>query len=287
MKKIDELEIEELVETFNNSTYDVIKALEVSKKQQKAIIEQAIKSISQGGSVYYIGAGTSGRIGLLDALDIATTFGESNWFKYQISGGDKSVLTNNEETEDDTSLAIKELEKLNLMPNDFIIGMSASGTTKYVYEAILFAKDKGCKTALICSICNSNISKIVDFELALKTGTELIEGSSRLKAATALKIALNNISTISAIKLGKVYNGLMVGLKPNNIKTYTRCLNMISTIANCDIDEAEKFFKASEENVSLAIIMKVKNVSLDMAKKLFVTSNSQQGSYGNLRKIIG
>ncbi|EFF41080.1 N-acetylmuramic acid 6-phosphate etherase [Mycoplasmopsis alligatoris] len=287
MKELDKLSTLELVEIFNGSTYDVIKALEASKHVQTQIINQAVKSINKGGSVIYIGAGTSGRIALLDALDVETTFGEKDWFKYQISGGDKSVLSSNEGTEDDYNLALKELKKFKITKNDFIIGASSSGSTRYILGGIEYAKKLGAKSALITSKKNSVIGKITDYELVLETGEELIAGSSRLKAASALKIVLNNISSISAIKLGKVYNDLMVGLKPNNDKTYNRCIEMICKISHCNLNEAKSCFDLADQNVIYAIIMKVKNLSLQKAKELYLGSRSSCCAYGSLRRIIG
>ncbi|QGZ97581.1 N-acetylmuramic acid 6-phosphate etherase [Mycoplasma sp. NEAQ87857] len=278
--KLDTYDTKELFEIFTNSNTGVIKIIQQKAAEFESLIDKIVESIKQGGRVFYIGAGTSGRIGMLDALDVLPTFGENNWFKYSMAGGDQAILQSLEGYEDDFELGYNDAKKNNISNKDVLIGLSASGNTKYVKGFLTYAKEVKGYTALIANFDNGSCVEVCDKYIFIPVGQEVILGSTRLKSATAQKIILNNISSITAIKLNKVYDQYMINLTPINIKLQKRSIDMIVKITNCDYQLANSTYNQAEQNIPLAIIMIKNKVDLTKAKKIY------QDNDFNLRKCI-
>ncbi|MBN4083466.1 N-acetylmuramic acid 6-phosphate etherase [Mycoplasma sp. CSL10137] len=280
MKKLDKYELNELNNLFVEANYKVADTYKEHSKDIEKIASMCIESINKNGRVFYIGAGTSGRIGMLDALDFYPTYGEKNWFKYVIAGGDDAVLDSLEMNEDDFKLGESNAIENKINKNDLVIGLSASGNTKYVKGFLAKSKEKGSKTVLISNNKNGAIEEFADFTLVLELGNEVISGSTKLKAATMQKLILNSISTMTAIKTGKVYDEYMIDVKPINEKLVKRSINMIVDIANVDFDYAKEKYNEARQNAKTAIVMILKNIDYKQAVDLLNKNNS------NLRKVI-
>ncbi|WP_036452590.1 N-acetylmuramic acid 6-phosphate etherase [Mycoplasma buteonis] len=280
MEKLDVYSVKHLIWKFENSNEIVLKAINDKNHDLMLIIEEAINCISNGGKVVYVGAGTSGRIGMLDSLDVLPTFGEKKWFTYSMAGGDKAVLKSLEGFEDDFELGESDAIRKKIGPNDLVIALSASGNTKYCMGFLKQAQHMGAQTALIANRKNGKIEQYSDFKLIIEVGAEIILGSTRLNSATAQKIVLNMISSITAIKMGKVYDQHMIDLTPINDKLIQRSIDIISDIAMCSEDVARTAYHNARQNVKIAVVMASKNISYDEARALL------KRNHGHLRKVI-
>ncbi|MBN3534691.1 N-acetylmuramic acid 6-phosphate etherase [Mycoplasma procyoni] len=280
MRDLDKLSTQKLIELFNETTNEIHKEIKNKKSTIYKICSLAIKVIKRANTVFYVGAGTSGRIGLVDALDFWPTFNEKNWFKYSIAGGDEAVLSSLEQNEDNFELGISDVFRNEVKEGDLIIGLSASANTKYVNGFLSQAKRQGCHTVLITNKAKGDCYENSDIVLFLDLGDELIEGSTRLKAATAQKIVLNTISSITAIKHNKVYENMMVEVNPINEKLVKRSIEIIKKITACEEEVAKKTYFESEKNIKLSCIIIKKEVDLETAKKILRKNEN------NLRKAL-
>jgi N-acetylmuramic acid 6-phosphate etherase len=224
----------------------------------------------------YVGAGTSGRLGVLDASECIPTFSlEDGLVIGIIAGGDTALRTGIEGAEDVLEGAIEELKKLNFSKKDSLVGIAASGRTPYVIGALQYAKEIGAASiALSCNL-NSELSKFADVAIEVDTGAEILAGSTRLKAGTAQKLVLNMISTVSMIKLGKTYGNLMVDLQVSNIKLKDRAIRIIQAATNCDIKKAKDALQESKDQVKVAIVMILLDTSAEKALELLKASGSR------------
>lgn len=250
-----------------------ITAAEAVKKEHKNIA-QAIELIARGleveGRVFYAGAGTSGRLGVLDASEIKPTFGvKKKIFIGLIAGGKKALTNSIEGAEDDGTAVIEELKKhkFGVNKNDVLVGITASGMTPYVLSALNYAVSQNCATVLLT--CNKNIAArykgCFEVIIAPDIGSEIISGSTRLKSGTATKMILNMLSSVSMIKLGKVYQNYMVDLIPSCKKLVARAERILSDICLIDSDESKKLYRQSSQNLKAAILIKELNVPLKEA----------------------
>jgi N-acetylmuramic acid 6-phosphate etherase len=274
--KIDTLSTIDLLRLFNESDKSV--AGEVAKvlpKVAEAITEITIR-MELGGRLIYVGAGTSGRLGVLDASECIPTFSlEDGLVIGIIAGGDTALRTGIEGAEDVLEGAIEELKKMNFSKKDSLIGIAASGRTPYVVGALKYAKEIGAASiALSCNL-NSELSKFADIAIEVDTGAEILAGSTRLKAGTAQKLVLNMISTVSMIKLGKTYGNLMVDLQVSNIKLKDRAIRIIQAATNCDIKKAKDALQESKDQVKVAIVMILLDTSAEKALELLKASGSR------------
>ena len=229
----------------------------------------------------YIGAGTSGRLGVLDASECPPTFGvPSDMVIGIIAGGDKALRDAIEGAEDDKSGGKKDLEKINFSQNDTLVGITASGTTPYVVGALEYAKSLGAKTVLLCCNPYGDLFK-ADVLINVAVGPEVIAGSTRLKSGTACKMVLNMISSISMIKLGKVYENLMVDVKATNNKLKKRALKIVMEAGRIPNYEAEAKLVDAQGNLKVAIIMARLDVDAEKAKSILEKAN------GYLYKALG
>jgi N-acetylmuramic acid 6-phosphate etherase len=274
--KIDTLSTIDLLKLFNDGDKSV--AEEVAKvlpKVAEAITEITIR-MELGGRLIYVGAGTSGRLGVLDASECIPTFSlEDGLVIGIIAGGDTALRTGIEGAEDVLEGAIEELKKLNFSKKDSLVGIAASGRTPYVIGALQYAKEIGAASiALSCNL-NSELSKYADIAIEVDTGAEILAGSTRLKAGTAQKLVLNMISTVSMINLGKTYGNLMVDLQVSNIKLRDRAIRIIQAATSCDVERAQDALRESKDQVKVAIVMILLDSSAERALELLKASGSR------------
>lgn len=271
---LDTLSVPEMTKLMNEEDTTVTKAIRQSMNQINDLIAVVIKQMEKGGRLFYIGAGTSGRLGILDAAECVPTFGTSpEWVQGIIAGGEKAVLEAVEGAEDSEALAVKDLKDKNLNEKDVVIGIAASGRTPYVKGALKYAKEVGAQTGSISNNPDSAISELANYPVEVVTGPEVLTGSTRLKAGTAQKLVLNMISTVTMVKLGKAYENLMVDVQATNEKLVDRSKRIIMEATDCSIEEAEKYYEQSH-SVKTAIVQILAEVTLDEAENLL---NQKQG----------
>lgn len=256
----------EILEIINQEDQTIAKKVYESMDQIEPLVEKVIETFTNGGRLFYLGAGTSGRLGVLDASETVPTFSvDPKMVTGLIAGGDDALRNPIENAEDSTKAAKKDLQKENLTENDFVIGIAASGRTPYSIVAVEYAKEIGASTGSIACNKNAKISSYVDFPIEIETGAEVLSGSTRMKAGTATKLVLNMITTTAMIKIGKVYDNLMVDVRPTNEKLVDRATKIISEISGCDYDKSNKLLKEANNNVKAAIIMAIKDVDYENA----------------------
>jgi N-acetylmuramic acid 6-phosphate etherase len=251
---LDGMSVSSLANAMHEVDHDVLKAVGLAKPKVIEFITEIIKRMSRGGRLFYLGAGTSGRLGVLDASECPPTFGvEQGKVVGIIAGGDSAIRIAVEGAEDDSSQGWKDLQEFNLNKNDTIVGIASSGRTPYVIGAVKEAKKQGLLTG--CITCNpgSKLSEEVDFVMEAITGPEFVTGSTRLKAGTATKLILNMITTILFIKLGHVKGSQMVDMKLSNEKLIERGTKMVK--ASTGLNEIEaKALLLKHKSVREAII---------------------------------
>lgn len=274
--KIDTLSTLELLKLFNDSDKSV--AEEVAKVLPKVAeaITEITRRMESGGRLIYVGAGTSGRLGVLDASECIPTFSLQDGLVIGlIAGGDTALRTGIEGAEDVLEGSIEDLKKLSFSKKDSLVGIAASGRTPYVVGALQYAKEVGAGSiALSCNL-NSELSKYADIAIEVDTGAEILAGSTRLKAGTAQKLVLNMISTVSMINLGKTYGNLMVDLQVSNIKLRDRAIRIIQAATSCDVKRAQEALQESKDQVKVAIVMILLDSSAEKALELLKASGSR------------
>lgn len=277
---MDTMPVYKLLKLMNDEDKTVPYSVEkVLPEIEKAVL-CVINSFEQGGRLIYIGAGTSGRLGVLDAVECPPTFGvSSNTVIGLIAGGEKAFVQAQEGAEDCINLAIEELKSINLQTEDIVCAIAASGRTPYCIGGLQYAKSIGCKTIAIACNKNSEIGKNADLAIEVEVGPEVLTGSTRLKAGTAQKLILNMISTVAMTGIGKVYENLMVDLKVTNEKLLERAKKNVIQITGCTSKDAARLLKVSNNNVKLAIVMGLLDCSLEEA------INHLKKSNGFIRKI--
>lgn len=278
---LDEMTPYEIAKTMNKEDKNVVKAIEEILPQIATAIEWATESLKAGGRIIYIGAGTSGRLGLLDAVECPPTFGVSKELVVGlIAGGEKAFVEAVEGAEDSKTLCEEELKAIHLSSDDIVIGLAASGRTPYVIYGLNFANKTGCKTVAIACNRGADIGTEAKLSIESVTGPEVLTGSTRLKAGTAQKMILNMISTGSMVGIGKVYENLMVDVKQSNEKLVVRSQNIVMTATGCDREEAKRVLEQAEGHVKTAITMILLNCDAKEARQKL----SQAG--GGIRKAL-
>ena len=213
---IDSMSIFEMLRIINDENYNAVRAVEGALPQIETACEAVVRSFKSGGRLFYIGAGTSGRLGVADAAECPPTFGvPGDMVIGIIAGGLQCMAYPSENKEDDEVGGINDIKKYNLTKNDIVMGISVAGGAKYVIGALKYAMKNGCVTIGLTSNEGSDLDNIADISIVTDTGAEVITGSTRMKAGTAQKLVLNMISTVSMIKMGKVYENFMINLKPS------------------------------------------------------------------------
>jgi len=264
---IDSKSTEEILHIINSEDETVAHAVKKAIPQVSKTISFCVFAIKNGNRIIYVGAGTSGRLGVLDASEIPPTFSApSEWFTGVIAGGEKALKKSVEGAEDIPENGIQDLQIAGITEGDVVIGVSTSGAAIYVKSALEYAQKIGAKTCYIT--CNPEPFYRVpaDSIIKIETGSEIITGSTRMKAGTATKMVLNMISTTTMIKLGKVYGNLMVDLMAVNEKLMDRATRIISQLTNTDYESAYQKLIESDKSVKRAIIMIKKNCSSDQAE---------------------
>ncbi|QDK71993.1 N-acetylmuramic acid 6-phosphate etherase [Lactococcus protaetiae] len=253
---LDKMSVSEAVTLMNQEDKKVAQAVEKVLPQVENVISATIEAFNKGGRLIYLGAGTSGRLGVLDAAECVPTFGVSPEMVIGlIAGGERAMTIAVEGAEDDLELGKRDLIHLALTKDDMVIGIAASGRTPYVIGALDYAREIGANTGTISCNFNAEISQHANLPIEVDCGAEFLTGSTRLKAGTAQKLILNMISTISMIGIGKVYNNLMVDVKATNEKLVERSKRIIMQATECDYETATLKFSEAQENVKLAIVM--------------------------------
>lgn len=279
--EIDQFSVLKILETINNEDQTVATAVKMVLPDIEVVVSFAKKSLGSGGRVFYIGAGTSGRLGVLDASECPPTYSvPSDWFIGLIAGGDDALRRSIEGAEDDQFQVEKDLEKYNINSNDLLIGISCSGAAKYVISALEYAKKKSAKTVYLITNPAPYLSTSVDKVIAVDTGPEIVAGSTRMKAGTATKMILNMISTTTMISMGKVYGNLMVDLMAVNEKLVDRGARIIKKITGESYEKSLETLIKANKSVKIAIVMIVKSCDAIEAKNLLDNAN------GMLRKVI-
>ena len=263
-KDLDLLSTREILEIMNDEDLNVVSAIKKALPQIETLIKETIKAYENGGRIVYIGAGTSGRLGLMDAVEVVPTFNSDRFVGF-IAGGDKAFVKAVEGAEDSKELCINDLKNINLNNKDIVIGIAASGRTPYVIGGLDYAKELGCKTGCVCCNTDTEIGKHAEFPIEVNAGPEVITGSTRLKSGTCQKIILNMISTATMVGVGKVYQNLMVDVKPTNEKLVERCRRIVMEATGCNHDKADEILKECDNNCKLAIVMILLNISKDEA----------------------
>ncbi|WP_099223964.1 N-acetylmuramic acid 6-phosphate etherase [Listeria costaricensis] len=253
---LDQLSTGEILQIMNEEDQRVPAAIKPELGKIERIVSGIIKSFNEGGRLIYTGAGTSGRLGVLDAVECVPTFGVSpEQVIGLIAGGEKAFVTAVEGAEDSKTLGREDLERLDLTAKDYVIGIAASGRTPYVIGALDYAKEIGAQTASISCNQDALISKHADLAVEVVPGPEVLTGSTRLKAGTAQKLVLNMISTAAMVGIGKVYKNLMVDVKPTNEKLEERAKRIIMEATDCDFETASATYLQADKQVKVAIVM--------------------------------
>jgi N-acetylmuramic acid 6-phosphate etherase len=274
--QIDFLTTSELLKLMNENDQGV--SLSVAKVLPQ--IEQAIleitKRMSQGGRLIYVGAGTSGRLGVLDASECIPTFSIPDGVVIGlIAGGDAALRKGIEGAEDNRDGAISELKSLKLSSLDTVVGIAASGRTPYAIGAMDFARSVGALSVALTCNPNSEMSRYADIAIEIDSGPEILAGSTRMKAGTAQKLVLNMISTVTMINLGKTFGNLMVDLQVTNVKLKDRAIRIIQAATQVDAKRAEAALSAANNQVKVAIVMLLLQVSAPEAQTALESANSR------------
>ncbi|OUA58743.1 N-acetylmuramic acid 6-phosphate etherase [Bacillus thuringiensis] len=253
---LDEMSIKEVLQSMNEEDRTVALAVEKEIEQIEKVVQTVIKSFEEEGRLIYIGAGTSGRLGILDAVECPPTFGtDDKMVQGFIAGGLKAFTKAVEGAEDREELAEEDLKSIGLNEKDTVIGIAASGRTPYVIGGLKYAQSVGASTASISCNKNAEISKYAKLNVEVETGAEILTGSTRLKAGTAQKLVLNMISTASMIGVGKVYKNLMVDVQSTNEKLVERSKRIIVEATGASYEVATEYYEKAERNVKAAIVM--------------------------------
>ena len=266
---VDSLSALEIVQLMNKEDKQVPLAIEKCLPQIAQAVECIVAAFQQGGRLVYIGAGTSGRLGVLDASECPPTFGVSpEMVKGIIAGGERALRHPIEGAEDSKTHAVVDLQTIQFSSKDVLVGIAASGRTPYVIGALEYAKSLGSVTVSIASNPNSAMANIVDIAIDTVVGPEVLTGSSRLKSGTAQKLVLNMLTTTSMILMGKCYQNLMVDVQASNEKLKARAIGIVMQATDCDKALAEETLKQADQNAKLAIMMILSGLDRAQAEAL-------------------
>jgi N-acetylmuramic acid 6-phosphate etherase len=281
-ENIDLMTTENILKVINDEDKKVPYAVERALPQVSLFVELCVDTIKTGGRLVYVGAGTSGRLGVLDAAECPPTYGTSESVIIAlIAGGNTALRRAVEGAEDDENSAVTDLKSISFSSKDVLLALSASGRTPYAISAVKYAKKMGSKTGCVCCNANAPLASIVDIPIVVEVGPEVIAGSTRMKAGTAQKLVLNMISTAIMIKLGRVYKNYMVEVQPVTSKTKTRAVKMVSEICGVNEELALSALTKSNFDVKAAIVMCRLGVDEKEAKRILDLHER------NLRRVFG
>ncbi len=276
---LDLMEVSEILKLMNEEDQKVLEAVRSALPQIEKVIDRCIEVYDRGGRIVYIGAGTSGRLGLMDAVEVIPTY-NSDRFVGLIAGGEGAFIKAVEGAEDSKELAVKDLDGIGLNEKDMVIGIAASGRTPYVIGGLDHARAIGADTGCLCCNYDTEIAKHCDLPIELSAGPEIVIGSTRLKAGTCQKIVLNMISTVTMVKVGKVYGNLMLDVRPTNEKLVERCRRIVMEATGCDHDKADEVLKECGNECKTAVVMILLGISKEEAKEKLEKAN------GRIREVL-
>tara|TARA_Y100000591_G_scaffold69833_1_gene57962 strand:+ start:500 stop:1396 length:897 start_codon:yes stop_codon:yes gene_type:complete len=277
---LDNMSTIEIIKLINEEDSKISEVIKEIIPQINTLIKNITKKVLNGGRIIYVGSGTSGRLGVLDASECPPTFSvDQNVVQGVISGGNNALIKSIEGAEDNLILAEDDFKKLNVNESDTIVGITTSGSTPYVLKFLELSYKKGALTSIITS---NKIKKLnyVNHTIAMMVGPEILTGSTRMKSGTATKMVLNMISTTTMIKLNKVYKNYMVDLKVNNKKLEKRAVNIISEVTYLNYESSLEILKNANFKVKNALLMNLKKITYDESCKIL------RKFKGNLRNAL-
>lgn len=278
---LDLYPIPQLVDTFIVDQFEAVRAVQLASAQISLAVEQALPRIRNGGRLIYVGAGTSGRLGVLDGVELTPTFSWPNARAIGLlAGGHNAMFTAIEGAEDDAVQGAADLRALAPQVDDVIICLAASGATPYVLGALKLARESGALTIGIANNTQASVTLLAEIGITLDTGNEIISGSTRLKAGTAQKITLNTISSALMVQLHKVYGNLMVDVKPTNAKLIRRTVSLTMYATHCDEVTATEVLAQCDHHVKTAIVAILNHSSVTQAQRRL------QDNAGNVRLAL-
>ncbi len=271
----------QIVRLINREDRKVAEAVARELPRIAAAVEAIVLAIRRGGRLIYVGAGTSGRLALLDAVELPPTYGiATNVVIALIAGGKKAVTGAVEGAEDSASNAVRDLRAIKLDHRDVVLGIAASGTTPYVLSALQFARHRRAETIALTANRHSPLAKLASISIAPEVGSEVVTGSTRMKAGTSQKMVLNMLSTAAMVRLGHTYENLMIDLVMNNKKLTDRGLRILAEASGAPLSSAEHALRQSGHNLRIALIMLKRNVTANEAKQKLKLSK------GDLRRAM-
>ena len=281
-RHIDRLSTGEIVSLINAEDAEVAAAVQKELPQVARAVDAIVDAITAGGRLFYVGAGTSGRLGVLDAVECVPTFSTPpELVQGIIAGGERAFFQAVEGAEDDTAQAERDLWARGLAQADIVCGIAASGRTPYVIAALQYARSLGARSIAIACNHDSPIGALADISISVDLGPEVISGSTRMKAGSAQKMILNMLSTAAMIRLGKVYGNLMVDVKVTNQKLAERASRLVQQITDVDEGRAIELLSLANNEVKTAVVMQRLGVEAETARSLLVQAE------GRLRDAIG
>ncbi|MEH7612325.1 N-acetylmuramic acid 6-phosphate etherase [Gottfriedia acidiceleris] len=263
---LDQLSVDEFLKIMNEEDQKVALAVREQIPMISKVVQLVVEAFQNGGRLIYTGAGTSGRIGLLDAVECPPTFGTNpSEVVGLIAGGERAFIKAVEGAEDSEELGKEDLLRISLTKNDIVIGIAASGRTPYVIGALKYANEIGAKTVAVACNKGSKIGEVAFQKIEVDNGPEVLTGSTRLKAGTSQKLICNMISTASMIGIGKVYKNLMVDLQLTNNKLVDRAKRIIVEATGCDYETASNYLQKANNQTKVAIVMILTGMNYDEA----------------------
>ena len=280
--ELDRLSTEELVKTLHAENHLIAAAIDPTLTELAKLVDVTAARLKRGGRLFYVGAGTSGRLGVLDASECPPTFSVSpDMVQGLIAGGEKALTRSVEGAEDFIEQGEHDLAAMQITDADVVVGIAASGRTPYVIGALKHARAKGAITGAVVNVSDSALAAHADYTIAAVTGAEPVTGSTRMKAGTAQKLVLNLLTTASMIKMGKVYGNLMVDVKATNVKLRNRAIRIVSQATGATPAECESALAQTDWQCKPAILMLILKISSEQALKKL------QSVDGHLREAIG
>ncbi|GHF83430.1 N-acetylmuramic acid 6-phosphate etherase [Thalassotalea marina] len=278
---LDLLDTTSLLAALNKEDHKVAFVVQQAIPEIALAVDEIVKAFGRGGRLIYIGAGTSGRLGVLDAVECPPTFTVTDkQVTALIAGGESAMYKAVEGAEDDPQLAITELKQKHLTKDDVVVGIAASGRTPYTISALKYAKEVGATAVGVACNPQSELLKEANIAICAEVGPEAITGSTRLKSGTAQKLILNMLTTASMVKTGKVYENLMVDVFASNEKLKARAIRIVMQVCGCDVQTASQALLQADNNAKLAILLLLTGLPVDDAKQMLNNNN------GFLRKAV-
>jgi N-acetylmuramic acid 6-phosphate etherase len=276
LANLDSLTPRDLLKAINAADSEVPAAVLREIDAIEEALVKIVKRLRAGGRLIYLGAGTSGRLGVLDASECGPTFSVGNNLVIGlIAGGDVALRNPVEGAEDDEQGAIRQLSELKLSDKDAVVGIAASGRTPYVVGALKYSKQLGALTIALASNKNSAIAEVAEVQIEIDSGPEVLSGSTRMKSGTAQKLVLNMLSTGAMILMGKTFGNLMVDLQVNNVKLRDRAERIIASATGCDMKRASELLISSGEQVKVAILMELLGVGRGEAESALALADGR------------